>query len=724
MGLPPRPPRPGTPSARRRARRAARPALETLEGRVTPTTVPAGFSDVALTSGITNPTAMEIGPGNRVFALEQSGAVVLVRADGTLWTALQLNVDSQRERGLLGIAFDPGFVQNHYAYLYYTNPNAGPAPWASGAHNQISRFTVDDTTPQAPVFTNETPILDLDLLGTVTSHNGGAIHFGADGMLYAGVGDGVQSFTQGGQTYRVSQTLDSLLGKQLRIDVGAFNAGRAIRDDTTVGHLIPADNPFVGTATGINQLIYALGLRNPFTFAVEPNTGRIYVNDVGESTWEEIDRMLPGGNYGWGAGNTDGFGQTPPGPGVYHDPLLAYNHQGGPAGGGAGIVGGVFYDPAYSQFPPSFVGKYLYGDLAAGWVRVFDPSRPGGGADPDTSTSFATDVAGGIRDLKVDARGNLYVLSGAGTVEKVSFTANAQAPRILTQPQGATVALGRAAELNVAASGSATLVYQWQRRVGAAWVDIGQNSPRLSFAGVTAADAGDYRVVAANPFGYALSGVAALNIATNLPPVATITTPTPGAHYNWGQTVTFSGAATDPEDGSLPAGRLTWLVYYVRLDAPNGTGLQTRLIQRVDGASGGSFAAAVYDTTPLAWYRVYLVTSDSQGAVAVAFRDVMPNSVRLTVATSRPGLLLGLDGRVVPSGTTVTSIVGLPHSANAFGPQAYQGRSYAFASWSNGGPALQTWIAPASDATLTATYITRTSLTAARPAATSGRARI
>ena len=138
---------------------------------------------------------------------------------------LHLNVDSQGERGLLGIAFDPAFASNHFVYLYYTNPGAGAAPWATGEHNQLSRFTVDDSDPTRPIFTDEAPILDWDNLSAATNHNGGAIHFGLDGMLYADAGDNVQTFTQGGNTYRVSQTLSDLLGKQLRIDVGAFNSG-------------------------------------------------------------------------------------------------------------------------------------------------------------------------------------------------------------------------------------------------------------------------------------------------------------------------------------------------------------------------------------------------------------------------------------------------------------------------------------------------------------------
>jgi glucose/arabinose dehydrogenase len=395
--------------------------VEELEHRLTPTTLPAGFVETNVVAGLVAPTAMEFAPDGRLFVLEQGGNVKLVHGDGTIWTALHLNVDSQGERGLLGIAFDPHFAVNHFAYLYYTNPNPGAAPWATGEHNQLSRFTVDDSDPQHPVFTAEAPILDWNNLSTASNHNGGAIHFGRDGMLYADAGDNVQSFTRRGHTYRVSQTLADLLGKQLRIDVGSFNRGVATRDDTRVGHLIPAHNPFVGKASGINQLIYVLGLRNPFTFAVQPGTGRIFINDVGEVTWEEIDRAVAGSNYGWSGGNTDGFGQSPPGPGVYRNPLLAYNHTGGPAGGGCAIVGGTFYDPATPQFPAGYRGKYFYEDLCGGWIRVFNPARPGSARNPDRSTAFAAGTPGSLRDLKVDAAGNLYYLSGTGVINRISY---------------------------------------------------------------------------------------------------------------------------------------------------------------------------------------------------------------------------------------------------------------------------------------------------------------
>src|SRR3954466_3960297 len=161
---------------RRSKRRTACPSrsrlgVELLEGRIVLTTLPPHFVETPVVSGLSAPTAMEFAPDGRLFALEQGGNVKLVYGDGTTWTALHLNVDSSGERGLLGIAFDPNYTSNHFAYLYYTNPNPGAGPWATGEHNQLSRFTVDDSNPRQPVFTSEAPILDWNNLSAATNHN-------------------------------------------------------------------------------------------------------------------------------------------------------------------------------------------------------------------------------------------------------------------------------------------------------------------------------------------------------------------------------------------------------------------------------------------------------------------------------------------------------------------------------------------------------------------------
>ena len=214
-------------------------------------TLPTGFTETLVTSGLTNPTAMAFAPDGRLFVCEQGGQLRVIKNGALLATPfLSVTVNSSGERGLLGIAFDPNFATNNFLYVYYTAT-------APAIHNRVSRFTAngDVSVPGSEVI-----LLDLNNLGA-TNHNGGAMHFGPDGKLYVAVGENANGSN--------SQTLTNLLGKILRIN-----------SDGT----IPADNPFFGAATGNNRAIWALGLRNPYTFAFQPGTGRMFINDVGDVT--------------------------------------------------------------------------------------------------------------------------------------------------------------------------------------------------------------------------------------------------------------------------------------------------------------------------------------------------------------------------------------------------------------------------------------------------------
>jgi glucose/arabinose dehydrogenase len=285
-----------------------------------------------------------------------------------------LTVDSSGERGLLGIAFDPNFASNNYVYLYYTVST-------SPIHNRVSRFTAAGDTA---VPGSETIILELDNLSSATNHNGGAIHFAPDGKLYIGVGENANGAN--------SQTLSNLLGKILRINA----------DGT-----IPTDNPFYNTATGNNRAIWALGLRNPFTFTFQPGTTRLFINDVGQSTWEEINDGIAGSNYGWPT--TEGPTSNP----SFRSPIYYYGH-GTTNTTGCAIVGGAFYNPPVPQFPSSYIGKYFFADLCGGWIRVFDPIA-------GTATGFATSIVNPV-DLHVGPDGALYYLAqgSGGQVFRVS----------------------------------------------------------------------------------------------------------------------------------------------------------------------------------------------------------------------------------------------------------------------------------------------------------------
>ena len=338
-------------------------------------TLPTGFTETAIT-GLSNPTAMEIAPDGRIFVCQQTGSLRVIKNGALLPTPfVTLNVDPSGERGLLGIAFDPNFASNNFIYLYYT---VATTP----RHNRVSRFTANG---DVVVPGSETVLLELDNLSSATNHNGGAIHFGPDGKLYIAVGENA--------TPTNSQTLANMLGKVLRINSNGT---------------IPADNPFFNTASGNNRSIWALGLRNPFTFAFQPGSGRLFINDVGQDTWEEINDGIAGSNYGWNL--SEGPTSNP----AFRSPLFFYGH-GVSATTGCAIAGGAFYNPNTVRFPSSFIGKYFFADLCSGWIRVFDPAA-------GTASGFATGISQPV-DLKVDVDGSLlYLARGSGAVVRVQFT--------------------------------------------------------------------------------------------------------------------------------------------------------------------------------------------------------------------------------------------------------------------------------------------------------------
>lgn len=369
-------------------------------------TLPAGFSEsaVAPTSSLPSGTAMQFAPDGRLFVTLQTGQVRVIKNGALLATPFaSLSVDAQGERGLLGIAFDPNFAANNYVYLYYTVPGSPP-------HNRVSRFTANGDVVAVG---SELPILDLENLGA-TNHNGGALSFGPDGKLYVAVGENASGSN--------AQSLTNRLGKLLRINTDGS---------------IPTDNPttFAGVAgspTGLNRAIWALGLRNPYTFAFNPGgpAPSLLINDVGQSTWEEIDDGIAGANYGWP--NSEG---GEPANVNYVGPRYRYGH-GSTATTGCAITGGTFYNPAAQTFPAEYLNDYFFADYCTGWIRRLDTAT-------NTVVGFATG-AGSPVDLRVSSAGDLYYLSrGAGTVYRVRYTGGATSVRLTlaTSPAGLQVRL-------------------------------------------------------------------------------------------------------------------------------------------------------------------------------------------------------------------------------------------------------------------------------------------
>jgi len=616
-------------------------------------TLPSGFAETLVASGMTSPTAFAIAPDGRIFVCQQGGSLRVIQGGSLLPTPfMTLSVNSSGERGLLGVAFDPNFATNNFVYVYYTTST-------SPIHNRISRFTANGNVVQAG---SEFILADLENL-SATNHNGGAMHFGPDGKLYVAVGENAVPSN--------SQTLNNRLGKMLRLN-----------SDGT----IPTDNPFFNTATGNNRAIWTLGLRNPFTFNFQPGTGRMFINDVGQVTWEEVNDGIAGSNYGWPTCE----GVCNPSNPNFRDPIYYYSNDASTCA----ITGGAFYNPTNATFPAQYAGKYFFADYCAGWIKYIDPaSPPGVGA----ATNFATGLSLPV-DLQVANDGSLYYLQrgSGGQLWRIQYTAN-QAPTITQHPANQIVTTGQTATFSVTASGTAPLSYQWRKNN----MDInGANSASYTTPPAVIGDNGAlFTCFVSNSFGNDTSNAATLTVTTNQPPTATITQPMVGALYSGGETINFAGTGTDPDQGTLPASALTWEVVFHHDTHTHP------FIPPFSGVTSGSFVIPTTgETATNVWYRIHLTVTDAGGMQHSVFRDINPRIVNLTLNSSPAGLQLTLDGQPVTSPHTEASVVGIERSVGVVSPQTVGSTTYNFNNWSDGGAATHTISTPTSDTTYAATF--------------------
>ena len=321
---------------------------------------------------------------DRIFVLEQKGVIKVfedspVRRAATVFLDIKDRVSSGGEMGLLGLAFHPEFKTNGYFYVNYTRRDP--------LETIISRFKVSASNANRAEPDSETVLLRFDQ--PYDNHNGGKIAFGNDGFLYIGTGDGG---SWGDQNNR-AQNRRELLGKILRIDVNKRASDR--------NYGIPADNPFIGNKEGYREEIYAYGMRNPWRFNFDRQTGKLWAGDVGQNKFEEIDIIEKGGNYGWRIMEANECYRTRTcDPAALKPPVWSYL-QGTDTG--TSVTGGYV---CRDKSLPGLTGRYIYGDFVTG--NIWALTHADGKA---IKNELIAKNSGGLPSFGEDSKRNLYVLS-------------------------------------------------------------------------------------------------------------------------------------------------------------------------------------------------------------------------------------------------------------------------------------------------------------------------
>jgi autotransporter-associated beta strand protein len=662
----------------RRLRSTATLQIESLERRRPLTVVPAGFTETVLADGLTSPTTLDIAPDGRVWVAYQDGRIEVIEPGAAApRLAIQLDCDGSAEHGLQGLELDPHFESNHFIYVYYTA--ASPLP-----HNRLSRLTVDPTTENSILPGSEVPLLELPNLadyGNPPWHIGGAVHVGLDGTLFVQIGESQQSAQ--------SPDLDSPLGKILHLNPDGTPA---------------ANNPYLDANNGISwrDYVWSSGLRNPFAGDLDPVTGRYFVCDVGAGRWEEInDATLPGLNFGWPA-TEGGFDQQ-----AFPDftqPFHAYSHSLGCA-----ITGGAFNNGGSTPFPSATEGMFFFSEFCGGEIRMIDPDNPS-----DVST-FITNAAFPM-NLEFGTDGALYYIArgagaggapgiGTGSVRKVAYVSN-QAPVIVTSPGDRLVSVGYPAIFQAAASGTAPLEYQWQASTDGTFHDIPDaTGETLTVTAPTLSDSGtQYRAVVTNGLGSAVSAAATLIVTADTPPTPTISLPAEAMTYRAGDTIAFSGRATDLEDGTLAAAQLTWRITF------HHNVHSHPFIPPTSGLTGGEFTIPIVTETDAdVFYRITLTAVDSAGLVSEISRDIIPQTSTFSVLTNLPagsGSLF-IDNHSEAAPFTTVGVENVERSLEAARILATGNASVVFTQWLDGETErVRTVNTPAEDTAYVALYST------------------
>ena len=722
-------------------------------------TLPTGFQESVVFTGLTNPTAVRFASDGRVFVAEKRGVIKvfdsLTDTSPTTFADLNVNVYNFWDRGLLGLALAPDFPADPYVYVLYTYDHvlgsaaaaprwgtagvySDPCPTPPGATDdgcvvsgRLSRLRADGNT-----MTGTEQVLVEDWCQQYPSHSIGSVEFGRDGALYASGGDGASfNFTDYGQDGSPLNPCGDPPGPPGTMLTPPTAEGGALRsqDLRTSGDPVTLDGTVIrvnpATGDGLRndpssdpnaRRIIADGLRNPFRIMARPGTDEIWVGDVGWTEWEEINRIVAPAdsvvdNFGWpcyeGAGRQSGYDganlnvcENLYATGAVRSPYHAYHHNNRVVPnetcpvGSSSIAGLDFEFNPDNNYPVEYQDALFFADYSRDCIWVM-PKGADGHPAPGLVRTFVAAAANPV-NLEIGPGGDLYYVDfDGGTIRRIQYL-GANRPPVAVAAASPT---SGPAPLTVTFNGSQssdpdgdTLTYAWDLDGDGQHDDSTAVGPTFTYT-TSGSHTASLRVTDSR----GASGQAAVTVtvgASNSPPSVTITAPAAGTLWKVGDVVNFSGTATDAQDGTLPPSALSWRL--LQQHCPSNC--HTHEVQRFAGVSSGSFTAPDHEYP--SYLELELTATDSGGLTTTVTRRLDPRTVVLTFQTNPGGMRLTVDGTAGTASFTRTVIVGSAHTIIAITPQTKGGKSYTFSSWSDGGAATHNITAPATATTYTARF--------------------